>query len=254
MTSLPALFQGKRPLIGCTTYHKTVSQSPRIEVYGLMPAYVEAIRQAGGIPLLIPLGAGEDELQAIFTQIDGILLPGGGDINPHAYHGGTHHSLRDINPQRDQVEIFLAQHAVRHGKPLLAICRGHQIMNVALGGTLWQDIATLMPKAIQHDNYLTSPRSFLAHSVQISPQTTLSRWLNTTEIPVNSLHHQGVRDLAPELTTTAVAPDGLIEGVEVNGHPFAVGVQWHPENLIHDNPTMLGLFTGLVTTASQNGH
>ncbi|MCA9927526.1 MAG: gamma-glutamyl-gamma-aminobutyrate hydrolase family protein [Anaerolineales bacterium] len=250
MTSPLTLRQQKRPLIGCTTYHKIVAQSPPIEVYGLMPAYVAAIREAGGIPLLIPLGAGEDELQAIFESVDGVLLPGGGDIAPIAYQGQSHRSLRDINPDRDRVEMFMVRQAVRAQKPILAICRGHQMMNVALGGSLWEDIAGLMPGAIQHDNYLTSPRTFLAHSVQITPDSKISHWVKTTELPVNSLHHQGVRDLAPELTATAVAPDGLIEGVEVSGHPFAVGVQWHPENLIYDNPTMLGLFKGLVTAAN----
>lgn len=250
MTSQQTSSRRKRPLIGCTTYHKTVAQLPTIEVIGLMPSYINAIRAAGGVPLLIPLQAGEDELEMIFAQIDGVLLPGGGDIDPAAYCGQRHNTLRDINPDRDRVEMLTAQKAVQKEKPLLAICRGHQVLNVALGGSLWEDIAGLMPNALRHDHYFTSERTYLAHSVQITPDSQLAHCTGRTELPVNSLHHQGVRELAPDLTATAVAPDGLVEGAEVSGHPFAVGVQWHPENLIHDNPAMLGLFKGLVAAAS----
>ncbi len=249
MTSLHTPGNGKRPLIACTTYHKPVSQTPPIEMLGLMPAYIEAVRKAGGIPILIPLGASEEELLTILEQVDGVLLPGGGDINPTVYRGQFHKTIRDINPDRDRVELFLAQQAVKQEKPLLAICRGHQLVNVALGGSLWEDISDLKPDAMRHDYYLTSPRTYLAHSVQVSPDSHLALCLDQTEIAVNSLHHQGVRDLAPEVSVTAVAPDGLVEGIEVPGHPFAVGVQWHPENLIDDVPAMLGLFEGLVNAA-----
>ncbi len=249
MTSLHTFWSGKRPLIACSTYHKSVSQTPPIEMLGLMPAYIEAVRKAGGIPILVPLGASEEELLAILELADGVLLPGGGDINPAVYHGQLHKTIRDINPDRDRVELFLAQQAVKQEKPLLAICRGHQLVNVALGGSLWEDIADLKPDAMRHDYYETSPRTYLAHSVQVLPGSHLALCLDQTEIAVNSLHHQGVRDLAPELSVTAVAPDGLVEGIEVPGHPFAVGVQWHPENLINDVPAMLGLFEGLVNAA-----
>ena len=244
---------GKRPLIACTTYHKPVSQTPPIEMLGLMPAYIEAIREAGGIPMLVPLGASEDEMLAILDRVDGVLLPGGGDINPVAYQGQHHETMRDINPERDRVEIFMARQAVQQEKPVLAICRGHQMMNVALGGSLWGDIADLKRDAIRHDYYVTHPRTHLAHSVQIVPDSQLANCLGQTEITVNSLHHQGVKELAADLVKTAVSSDGLVEGIEVPGHPFAVGVQWHPENLIHTVPPMLGLFEGLVKAATGNG-
>jgi putative glutamine amidotransferase len=221
---------------------------------GLMPAYIEAIREAGGIPVLVPLGASEDELLAILDRVDGVLLPGGGDINPVAYRGQHHKTLRDINPERDRVEIFMARQAVQQDMPVLAICRGHQMMNVALGGSLWEDIADLKHDAIRHDYYVTHPRTHLAHSIQIEPESHLANFLGQTEISVNSLHHQGVKELAAELVKTAVSPDGLVEAVELPGHPFAVGVQWHPENLIYEVPPMLGLFKGLVHAANGNGH
>lgn len=252
MASLQTL--GKRPLIACTTYHKPVNQTPPIEMMGLMPAYIEAIREGGGIPLLVPLGATEDELLAILDRVDGVLLPGGGDINPEMYHGQRHETMRDINPDRDRVEIFMARQAIQQEKPLLAICRGHQLLNVALGGSLWEDIADLVPNAMCHDYYVTFPRTHLAHSVEVTSDSRLAHCLGQTEIEVNSLHHQGVRNLAPELVGTAVAPDGLIEGIEVPGHPFAVGVQWHPENLIVEVPAMLGLFKSLTEAANGQRH
>lgn len=242
-------FDEKRPLIGCTTYRKTADQAPPIDVIGLMPSYIEAVTAAGGLPVLIPLGLSEDDLAAILARVDGVLLPGGGDIDPAVYRGSDHKTIYGIDTDRDRVELFVARRAVAAQKPLLAICRGHQVLNVALGGTLWEDVQSLMPDAIRHDNFRVFPRNHIAHPVIAQPDSHIARWVGRTEIAVNSLHHQGVRDLAAELRATAVAPDGLVEGAEVPGHPFAVSVQWHPENLIHDDPSMLALFRGLVDAA-----
>ncbi len=253
MFSLTQPSPGKRPLIGMTTYRKMADQSPPIEIIGLMPSYIESIVAAGGLPVLIPLGLGEAELTDILTRLDGVLLPGGGDIEPSVYRGGLHDTMYGIDPDRDRVEMLVARQAVEMQKPLLAICRGHQILNVALGGTLWADVKTFMPQAIRHDHFHGFPRNHMAHSVTAVPDSQIVRMMGKTEINVNSLHHQGVRDLAVALRATAVAPDGLVEATEIPGHPFAVTVQWHPENLIHDDPTMLSLFKGLVEAASQNG-
>jgi putative glutamine amidotransferase len=125
------------------------------------------------------------------------------------------------------------------------------MLNVALGGTLYEDVRKLMPGAIKHDYFEVRPRTYLAHAVEIEPESRLAALLGRREIHVNSLHHQGVRDLAPDLVASAYAPDGLIEGVEAPNHPFAVGVQWHPENLVGDEPAMLGLFRGLVAAAER---
>ena len=143
-------------------------------------------------------------------------------------------------------ELFLAREAVASSKPLLAICRGHQMLNVALGGTLYEDVMEWMPGAIKHDFFGVFPRNHQAHAVVIEPGSKLATTLGRRETKVNSLHHQGIRDLAPGLVATAHAPDGLIESVEVVAHPFALGVQWHPENLVHDDPVMLSLFRALV--------
>ena len=243
---MPAL-----PLIACTTYHKPVAQTPPIDVYGLMPAYTEAIRAAGGLPVLIPLGLSEEELQAVLDRVDGILLPGGGDIEPGCYGGNSRDPLvRDIDGERDRVELAAVRLAVASGKPLLAICRGLQMLNVALGGSLWEDIRRHMPNADDHDHYRRSGRDFLAHEVSVLPGSRLNRALGREQVRVNSLHHQGIRVLAPPLRAVATAADGLIEAVEVVDHPFALGVQWHPENLLQNSPIMLGLFRDFVRAAA----
>lgn len=236
-----------KPVIGCTVYRKYVDQDPPLEVHGIMPAYLEAIAAAGGIPLMIPLGLSEADLLTLFSRIDGLLLPGGGDIDPARYGGDTSVStLYDISPVRDETEIFLAQQAAAQAKPMLAICRGNQVFNVAMGGTLWEDIAHFMPGAMRHDYYRQFPRNHTPHEVQVRPGTKLAHLLGVECTLVNSLHHQGIRQLGQGLVAAAAAPDGLIEAIELPNHPFALGVQWHPENLVHDDHKMRYLFTGLV--------
>jgi putative glutamine amidotransferase len=216
----------------------------------LMPSYIEAVAAAGGAPVLIPLGLDEETLLTLLSYLDGLILTGGGDIAAEQYDSQHADFIFDVDTDRDRVELFLARQAMTWYKPLLAICRGHQLLNVALGGTLYEDVLEWMPGAIKHDYFGQFPRHHRAHTVAIEPGSRLARMLGRIEADVNSLHHQGVRDLAAGLTAVAHAPDGLIEGVEADNHPFAVGVQWHPENLISDEPAMLGLFRGLVEAAT----
>lgn len=220
-------------------------------MYGLMPSYTEAISAAGGVPLLIPLGLTEAALLTVLDRVDGVLLPGGGDIEPEFYHGRSHLSLWGVDAERDRTELILAREAVRQQKPILAICRGIQVLNVALGGTLWEDIGSMVPNALEHDINNGKPRNHLSHPVQIRPDSHLAQIMGKTECKVNSIHHQAIRDLAPELMVTAHAPDNVIEGAEIPDHPFAVAVQWHPENLISDDPAMLALFRALVKAAAR---
>lgn len=241
----------RKPVIGITTYRK-YSQDTNRPLFGIMRDYVHAVTAGGGVPLLIPLGLGEADLLLIIKRLDGLLLPGGGDIEPEFYHGHYHEKLRGLDVDRDRVEIYIAQQASRLQKPFLAICRGHQILNVALGGTMWEDIASQCPSAITHDFWGKGQRNDLPHSVDIRPDSRLATIIGRETTKVNSLHHQGVKDIAPDLTISAVAPDGLVEGLEVAGHPFGIAVQWHPENLIEDDPAMLALFEALVV-ASRNG-
>ena len=241
-----------RPIIASTVYRKTILQRRPIDVYGLMPSYSEAVSKAGGIPLLIPLGLSEDDLAIVLDRVDGILLPGGADLAPEAYNGQGHAKVYGVDLERDRTEIFIARAAVTRRKPFLAICRGIQVLNVALGGTLWQDIPSQIPGSLDHDASDEQPRNHLAHIVEARSDSLLARLLGKSQSWVNSYHHQAVRDLAPELAITATAPDGVIEAIELAGHPFAVGVQWHPENLVHDDPGMLALFSGLVQAAGHH--
>ena len=238
----------RKPLIGLTTYRKR-SKDTDVPLYGLMPSYVKAVTAAGGLPLLVPLNLKKQDLLEILSRVDGLLLPGGGDIEPHYYGGEPHDLVYGVDKERDRVEITLAREAAAMQKPLLAICRGHQILNVALGGTMYEDLASQMPGAIRHS--YNGDRTHLPHSVRVLPETQLARILDIAETPVNSIHHQGLNRLAPELQVSAVAPDGLVEGVEIPGHPFAIGVQWHPENLLQVVPVMQRLFAALVSAARQ---
>ncbi len=205
----------------------------------------------GGAPLQIPLGLDHETLRAIFERVDGLLLAGGGDIAPAYYGEPTSDKCKGVDRERDTLEMTLVRWSVETGKPLLTICRGIQVMNVALGGSLYQDLLTDMPGALRHD-YFTSDgfaRDHLAHSLTLVPDSGLIRLLGAERLVVNSLHHQGIKDVAPDLTPVGYAPDGLVEAVEVEDHPFAVGVQWHPEALAPDDPVMRRLFEALVKAA-----
>ena len=249
---MSSLTTSGKPIIGTTVYRHQGDKDGSLAMMALTTAYIEAIEQAGGIPLMIPLGLEAADLLRVLDLVDGVLLPGGGDVDPVHYRAPMNPLIKSIDADRDTMEILAAQTAVSQQKPLLAICRGHQVLNVALGGTLWADISSQMPESIEHDFNHTQPRSFQAHKVTVLAESLLAAQLGATETAVNSLHHQGIRDLALELTAVATSPDGLIEGVEVTGHPFAIGVQWHPEWLVGDNAAMVRLFQGFVS-AAQNG-
>lgn len=238
-----------KPLIGCTTYRLTSAQG-QMPLFALRPAYVNAVKAAGGIPVLIPLGLDTDDLRTLFDQVDGLLVPGGGDIEPTQYQGQNDHELVEgVDVDRDRVEIQLVRWAVAENKPMFAICRGLQVFNVALGGSLWEDVRTQMPDAMFHSYLDLQPRDYRAHAVTAVSPSRLAEQMGATEIMVNSLHHQGIRRMAADLTAVAHAPDGLIEGIEIPDHPYAIGVQWHPEDLAPTEPAMQALFDGLIRAA-----
>ena len=154
----------------------------------------------------------------------------------------------EIDRDRDRLEIDLVRKAVDAGKPFLGICRGLQVINIALGGTLYEDILVQRPPALQHQSAPDQPRSSLAHPVEVTPGTHLEAILKEHSVPVNSFHHQSIRTPAADLQVSALAPDNVIEGIELPGHPFGVAVQWHPEWLT-ENPEMLALFQAFATAA-----
>jgi putative glutamine amidotransferase len=215
--------------------------------------YVRVLVQAGAVPWIIPLLEGDrGTLRAIYDRLDGLFLPGGVDLHPSAYHEEPTPLCGRTDAARDEVELTLTRWALEDRKPLLAVCRGVQVVNVAAGGTVHQDLAAQLPGAIKHDYFPSQgpyTRDLLVHDVRIPQDTRLGRLLETPSLRVNSMHHQGIKRLAAGLRPNAFAPDGLIEGLESpNGH-FLLGVQWHPEALVERDPAMRRLFGAFVEAA-----
>ncbi len=234
------------PLIGITSSRKLNAKG--LPIIFVMEAYIQAISRAGAVPVIVPLGLPEEGLQNILPRLDGILFSGGGDIAPERFNGDEHPAVSEVDADRDRVEIHLAQAAAQQGMPFLGICRGIQVVNVALGGTLYTHISDQLPGALKHNYYPDIPRDYLAHSVRVESDSRLGMILGGCEFEVNSLHHQGIETPAPGLSITAHAPDGLIEAVELPDHPFGLAVQWHPEWL-QAYETMRALFGAFVKAA-----
>ena len=240
----------KRPpliCVTCMTIHAD-NYSPRL---GMSRSYVHVLLGAGAAPLLNPHMPDKAVLRAVYERLDGLLLPGGGDIDPVHYGEPRHEKCNEPSAERDDTELTLARWAIEGGMPVLGICRGIQVLNVALGGSLFQDIGAQIPGAERHAWYPNHPRDRLSHTVSISPEARLARISGETALPVNSLHHQSVKELAPGLIATGHSPDGIIEAVEAPDHPFAIGVQWHPEELTGSDHRARRLFDALVEASRQ---
>jgi len=221
-------------------------------VLAVQAPYVDAIQQAGGAPVLIPLRMSAGALAALAARLDGLLLPGGVDIEPVRYGAPRHPKVKRVDPQQDETELILTRWALAHDLPILAICRGAQLLNVAAGGALWQDIPSECLACLQHNRFHPPyPLDETAHPVEIKADSRLSALLGACQIGVNSRHHQALRDLGSGLVITAHAPDGIIEGIEAPGRRFVVAVQWHPENLCDVQPAMRSLFHGFVEAAGR---
>ena len=242
-----------QPVIGITA---SIEHRPPAfgETYALSRKYAEGVLQAGGVPVIVPHNLGEDSLRALLDRLDGVLLSGGGDLDPVLFGEETHPATCEIEPDRDRVELTLARWIVEREVPFLAICRGIQVLNVALGGSLLQDIPTQVPDALPHSfDRKTTPRNYLAHPVKIDPNSQLARIMQLEAASTNSWHHQSIKQAADRLRVAAVAGDGVIEAVEVPGQRFAIGVQWHPEWLFEERLEHRRLFEELVR-ASTDGH
>ncbi|MEA3349538.1 MAG: gamma-glutamyl-gamma-aminobutyrate hydrolase family protein [Chloroflexota bacterium] len=236
------------PLIGITTNRQTSSFG--FPEFAVNEVYVQAVAQAGGIPVLVPLGLTAKQLRTLLSSLDGLLLSGGGDIESEKYAADSTPKVKHTDPDRDRVEIQLIQDAISTGAAFLGICRGIQVLNVALGGTLYTDIEDLHPNAIKHKYYPDWPRDLLAHEIEIQPNSILAQISSTDKMGVNSLHHQGIDRLAPDLRAIAHAPDGLIESVVLPGHFFGLAVQWHPEHLTA-HASARALFRAFVAAAGK---
>jgi putative glutamine amidotransferase len=241
-----------RPTIGVIASHYPRPNSGSI-LAGIGRQYLLAVESAGGIPLLIHLTRDAAVLDAHYRRCEGLLFAGGGDVDPAYFGQAPHPRLGAVEPLRDEVELALARRAVADAKPVLGICRGIQLLNIALGGTLYQDIAAEMPQALDHYASSASPeRAHLAHPIALEADSWLAAQLGTVELPGNTFHHQALRDIAPTLRVTGRAPDGVVEAVEGSGPGFVVGVQCHPEQLWERaDPRWVRLFTGFVDAARQ---
>jgi putative glutamine amidotransferase len=215
----------------------------------LLDQIVGAVAAAGGLPVIIPPGVDLVILRAVFARLDGLVFSGGGDIDPARYGMAPIAQIGGVDPERDCAELELAQWALGDSKPVLGICRGLQVLNVAAGGTLYRDIGE-HPGAQRHTYYPGYPFDLLAHPIQIDDASRLARIVGRTAMRVNSLHHQACRSVAPGLHTVAHAPDGLIEALEAPEHPFALAVQWHPETF-PDQPEMQALFRAVVGASAR---
>jgi len=234
-----------KPVIGITTNHSTNTFGQPLIL--LQQSYVKAILQAGGVPVLIPSLVADDGWDALYTRLNGILFSGGGDIGLEHAPGDPHSRIDDVDPERDSVELKLLNAAASDGKPFLGICRGCQVMNVALGGTLYTHIPDQLPGALDH-SYPGNMRRVLVHQVKIEEGTHIAEIFGEPIIRVNSLHHQGLKDIAPSLRVAGFAPDGLVEAIELPEHPFGLAVQWHPEWLTDQEGTR-NLFAKFVNAA-----
>jgi putative glutamine amidotransferase len=235
----------KKTVIGITTSY--VKHNEYMEGTYIHQDYALTIEACGGIPVLIPNTSTQAALQ-VLDLCDALLISGGEDVDPRFYESDPHPNLGPTNPIRDEIEIELIYKALKDKIPTLAICRGLQIVNVTLGGTLIQDIPSVMKQPIQH--FQKNPRGKATHRVLIQRDSQLNRILGKEEIFVNSLHHQAIDRLSSSLVATASSKDGIIEAVEYPDHPFFIGVQWHPESMyMHGCKDMKRLFQAFIEKA-----
>jgi len=245
-----------RPIIGIPTQTLQSLGGVSAEIppsWVMSQRYIVTLTNAGAVPWLIPL-IDDATLRDIYESLDGVFLPGGADIDPVSYGRDPHATCDKTDRERDRVELALARWAIADGKPVLGVCRGMQIINLAAGGTLYQDIAEQMAGSIKHDYFpfggSNLRRDFLAHEVEVAPDSRLANVFGRGALKVNSMHHQGVRDIGAGLVVTATAPDGLVEGVESSDDRYVVGVQWHPEALTDSQEQAKRLFVEFVETAA----
>lgn len=236
------------PLIGIVSY-RMKHKEERYVTYAVDQPYVNAVASAGGMPVIIPVDMPLDRLSQLRNRLDAVMFTGGPDVDPDRFGGVHHPAVYGLDAMRDELEIQLVRLAAESGWPFLGICRGIQVINVALGGTLYTDIHDQVPGSLRHDNYPDIPRDFLAHNVRVESESRLAKILDADVVDVNSLHHQVIQKTAPSLKALAFSPENLVEAVELPGHPFGLGVQWHPESLQHMKPHR-DIFHAFVESAS----
>jgi putative glutamine amidotransferase len=229
------------PLIAITTY----PANEVVDRINLPVEYVESVRRAGGRALLVP--PGEADPSGLLDAVDGLLLTGGGDIDPSRWDGPSHETVYQTSIERDDLELQLARLAVSRGSPMMCICRGVQVLNVALGGSLHVHVPDVVGEGLLHR---VMPLGPVPHPIAVDADSQLARTMGTTDIIPMSWHHQAIDHLGEGLRVVARAPDGIVEAVELSGHPSLIAVQWHPELTAADDPTQAALFDAFVGAAA----
>lgn len=241
----------KRPLIGVPTGREKSQRFFGLPLYIMNQTYVRTLENLGALPVMIPLQMSETTLHGIFERLDGLFLPGGEDIDPSNYGAERHPQLGASDQERDRTELLLTRWAVAAGMPVLGACRGLQIINVACGGTLYQDLHSQRPDLEKHDYFPPTYERFqVTHQVTVEPDSRLAHALGTSH-GVNSMHHQGIDQLGSELRVVARAEDGLPEAIELPLLPFVVGVQWHPEELAKTDQHSSNIFYDFACAAAE---
>jgi putative glutamine amidotransferase len=241
----------RHPLVAVTATTRTDDGVQRVR---LSAAYLQALEAAGLTPIVVPplLADRDDAAHAILDVASGLVLTGGEDVDPARFGATRHPQLGTVHADRDATELALIRDACARKLPVLAICRGIQVLNVALGGTLIQDIPSEHPSPVAHDG--DGPRNARTHTVRLAPDTRLARAIGRNEILVNSFHHQAIATRAAGLIETAVAPDGVVEAVEtpMDNSWWVIGIQWHPEDLVRSPESWdRALFAAFGTTVAE---
>ena len=234
------------PIIGLPTLAIPAGVKPAR--FGINQSYVRALVAAGCAPVLIPLLDDQARLRAIYERLDGIVFPGGADVAQQEYGEEPIDNLNIVEPERDRTELTLARWAFDDDLPTLGICRGQQLLNVALGGSLYQDLRHQKVTTVEHSDADGRARTALTHGVRLDPESRLAQLIDETSIEVNSLHHQAVKSLAPALRVTGKSDDGVIEAIESPERRFWIAVQWHPEE-VDELAWVRRLFQGFASAA-----
>jgi putative glutamine amidotransferase len=237
-----------RPLIGipCRALIRAETERP---IYANNRTYVHAVESAGGLPILIPMIEDFNVLIALLSRLDGLLLTGGIDLHPSRYCEEVHPLTEEADLELDEFEITLATWALQQDVPVLGICRGMQLINIVLGGTLFQDLDDQYPDSIAHSHRDWS-RAHLAHHIIVEPGSRMETILGAREVMVNSLHHQAIKEPGKGVRITGRASDGVPELLEVTGYRFVMAAQSHPEEIYSTEPAFKRLFAAFVQASS----
>ncbi len=242
-----------KPLIGITSssgkFPDWGERSPGHIIDFVHRDYSHAVEVAGGIPILIPVMKNLETAKDLFSHLDGLLLPGGQDVSPRVYGEEPIVGIKEMDYHRDLMEIEIVKKGEGAGLPILGICRGIQLLNVAFGGTLYQDIYKQMPGCLDHSP--KASKKINTHKVHVLKPSRLYGMVEKEMIWVNSQHHQAIKDISDSLVVTAKAGDGIIEAIEGLDYPYLIGVQWHPEGTWHHDEVSMSIFSSLVKAAKK---